>query len=122
MQAADAAFAAFPRCSYLACTRAASAASTTTQLSAMLVERDGAGADAPRPHVDMRRIVDRIGGGDAFAAGVLHGIRIRNVRRACPGVRTGAACIKHSIPGDFNLATREQVESLGAEGGFHVRR
>ena len=34
----------------------------------------------------------------------------------------GAACLKHSLPGDFNLVAREEVEALVSQAGFHVRR
>jgi Sugar kinases, ribokinase family len=66
--------------------------------------------------------VDRIGGGDAFAAGVLHGL----VRGWEPErtIRFGlaAGCLKHSIPGDFNLVSETDVEALVGEGRYDVRR
>ena len=74
------------------------------------------------PDYELRAIVDRIGTGDAFAAGVLHGLL--SEMEPLGGLRfgLGAACLKHSLPGDFNLSTREDVEAFVAEAGFHVRR
>jgi len=72
--------------------------------------------------IPLTPIVDRIGGGDAFAAGLIHGLR-----QDLPDQRTvefalAAAALKHSIPGDFNLATVGDVESLLSDGGLDVRR
>ena len=67
-------------------------------------------------------IVDRIGGGDAFAAGVLHGL----IKGWAPErtIRFGlaAGCLKHSVPGDFNLVSEADVEALVGEGRFDVKR
>jgi len=68
------------------------------------------------------QIVDRIGSGDAFAAGVLHA-----VLSGCDEQRTvdfglAAACIKHSIPGDFNRVGVADVQHLLQDTGFTVRR
>lgn len=64
----------------------------------------------------MTPIVDRIGGGDAYAAGVLHGLLTGLDEQATARFAIAAACIKHSTPGDFNLATAADVE------GFHGAR
>jgi 2-dehydro-3-deoxygluconokinase len=66
-------------------------------------------------------IVDRVGAGDAFAAGLIYGLLLQ------PGVgdavalefATAAGCLKHSIPGDFNRVTVNEVENLtkGDTGG-----
>ena len=65
------------------------------------------------------QIVDRIGGGDAFAAGIIHGLASRWDPKAVVEFAAAAACLKHSIPGDFNLASLEEVLDLvrGAGGG-----
>jgi sugar/nucleoside kinase (ribokinase family) len=67
-------------------------------------------------------IVDRIGAGDAFAAGVLHGLRTG--MPDADGLRFGlaAACLKHSIPGDFNLAGSDDIMAFLGEQRFDVRR
>lgn len=57
-------------------------------------------------------IVDRVGGGDAFAAGLIYGlITYKDDQRALE-FATAASCLKHSIPGDFNRLTVSEVEAL----------
>jgi 2-dehydro-3-deoxygluconokinase len=62
------------------------------------------------------QIVDRVGGGDAFAAGLIFGLACEYSPQQTIDYATAAACLKHSIPGDFNLVTREEVEQLLAGG------
>ncbi len=57
-------------------------------------------------------IVDRVGGGDAFAAGFLHGYLIHKTMEESLEYGIAAAAIKHTIPGDFNYATINEIESL----------
>jgi 2-dehydro-3-deoxygluconokinase len=66
-------------------------------------------------------IVDRIGAGDAFAAGILHGVRTG--RDLDWTVQSGLAltCLKHSLPGDFSLFGPKDIEAFMA-GGLDVRR
>ena len=80
------------------------------------------GASHLTPVYEVAGIVDRIGTGDAFAAGVLHGA-ITGMADA-DGLHFGmaAACLKHSIPGDFNLVGVNEVSAILEEGGFDVRR
>ena len=118
--AAAAAFAAFPHLEWMACTLREAHNVDRHSLSGVLVGRDSGTATAPRE--DVGPIVDRIGGGDAFAAGVLHGlIRGWEPERT---IRFGlaAGCLKHSIPGDFNLVSEAEVEALMGEGRYDVRR
>ena len=70
----------------------------------------------------LEAIVDRIGTGDAFAAGLLHGLLTRMDEQNSLDFALAAACLKHSIPGDFNLVAVEQVAGLVAGRGFAVRR
>lgn len=58
------------------------------------------------------QIVDRVGTGDAFAAGLIFGLISEYESQHTIDFATAAACLKHSIPGDFNLASREDVEQL----------
>ena len=67
-------------------------------------------------------IVDRIGTGDAFAAGILHGCLTGLDEQATLDFALAAALLKHSIPGDFNRVSVAQVNELLAGRGFAVRR
>ena len=66
-------------------------------------------------------LVDRIGAGDSFTAGFIYGYLTGDVRK---GVDYGAAfsAIKHSIPGDLNWATLEEVESLLKGSASRIQR
>jgi 2-dehydro-3-deoxygluconokinase len=74
------------------------------------------------PAYPLHGIVDRIGAGDAFAAGVLHGLISGLGPQNTIRFATAAACLKHSIPGDFNLATAADIELVLAEHRTDVRR
>jgi 2-dehydro-3-deoxygluconokinase len=66
-------------------------------------------------------IVDRLGAGDAFAAGLIHGLLDGNLQKGLDyGVAVSA--IKHSIPGDFAWVTRDEVEALLQGGGLRISR
>ena len=67
-------------------------------------------------------IVDRIGGGDAFAAGLLHGLLRGMDDAATLDFAIAAACLKHSVPGDVNLLGEADVLAFLAQGGFEVKR
>lgn len=62
-------------------------------------------------------IVDRVGGGDAFAAGFLHGILTHMSMAQALEFALAAAAIKHTIPGDVNYITEAEVLSLMESGG-----
>jgi 2-dehydro-3-deoxygluconokinase len=66
-------------------------------------------------------IVDRLGAGDSFAAGVIHGMLDGDLQRALDfGV--AASALKHSIPGDFAWITRDEVEAMLKGGGLRISR
>ena len=88
-------------------------------LSAALLSRDG--LRTTRTY-SIGRIIDRIGSGDAFAAGILHGVRTQMDDQGCVDFGLAAACLKHSIPGDFNLVSIAEVQNLLRDAGFTVRR
>lgn len=68
-------------------------------------------------------IVDRVGGGDSFAAGVICGLCDKKDFKSALEFAVAASALKHTIPGDFNLVTREDVESLaGGDGSGRVQR
>ena len=65
------------------------------------------------PLFDVTHIVDRVGGGDAFMAGLIYGLRAHadNPQRALD-FAIAASCLKHSLFGDFNIVTVDEVEKL----------
>src|SRR5262249_34923309 len=66
-------------------------------------------------------IVDRLGAGDSFAAGRIHGLLDGDLQKGLDyGV--AASAIKHSIPGDFAWITREEVEALLKGSGLRISR
>lgn len=68
-------------------------------------------------HYDITHIVDRVGGGDCFAGGLVFGLLNLDSHQAALEFAVAASCLKHSIPGDFNRFTREEVEGLIKGGG-----
>lgn len=69
------------------------------------------------------QIVDRIGGGDAFAAGLIHGVCGGMTAQDTVEFAVAASCLKHTIPGDFNLVSREEVLALvGGDGSGRIQR
>ena len=83
--------------------------------SAMLCRQDG----CRRSRRYEIQIVDRVGGGDAFAAGLIFGLLSDYPPQQAIDFAAAAACLKHSVPGDFNLVSREEVEQLltGGQSG-----
>ncbi|PHR93019.1 MAG: 2-keto-3-deoxygluconate kinase [Robiginitomaculum sp.] len=67
-------------------------------------------------------IVDRIGAGDAFAAGVLHALEAKSDPAHAVEFGMAASVIKHSVPGDFNLVSSADVEALMDGGSLDVKR
>lgn len=65
---------------------------------------------------EIRDIVDRVGAGDSFAAGLLYALDSADFAKPEAAIRfaVAASCLKHSIPGDVNYATLAQIEALAA--------
>ncbi|MBN2409038.1 MAG: sugar kinase [Candidatus Aminicenantes bacterium] len=66
------------------------------------------------PRYDITDIVDRIGSGDAFAAGLIHGLDALGDEEQALAFAVAASCLKHTLPGDFNLFTEREVLALMA--------
>jgi 2-dehydro-3-deoxygluconokinase len=62
-------------------------------------------------------IVDRVGGGDSFASGLIYGLLTKEKSSDALEFAVAASCLKHTIPGDFNLVSVEEVEKLVKSGG-----
>lgn len=68
-------------------------------------------------------IVDRVGGGDSFAAGTICGLLDGKNFKDALEFGVAASALKHTIPCDFNLVTRKEVENLvGGDGSGRVQR
>ena len=74
---------------------------------------------------EIRNIVDRVGGGDSFAAGLVFALNTGELSSPSTAVRfaVAASCLAHSIEGDFNFSSRAEVEALmgGNASGRVVR-
>ncbi|HUP02826.1 MAG TPA: sugar kinase [Bryobacteraceae bacterium] len=74
-------------------------------------------------HYEITHIVDRVGGGDAFAAGLIYGLTTLPSAREALDFAVAASCLKHSVPGDFNRFSAEEVLALvKGEGSGRVQR
>ena len=62
-------------------------------------------------------IVDRVGGGDSFASALIYGLMTKENTKDALEFAVAASCLKHSIPGDFNLVGIDEVEKLVKSGG-----
>jgi 2-dehydro-3-deoxygluconokinase len=67
-------------------------------------------------HYEISDIVDRVGTGDAFAAGLIYGLYGRMPDQEALEYAVAASCLKHSIPGDMNFCSLEEVRQLVAGG------
>lgn len=63
------------------------------------------------------QLVDRVGGGDSFAAGLIHGMLNMDDTRAALEFAVAASALKQTIPGDVNLATADEIGALAKGGG-----
>jgi 2-dehydro-3-deoxygluconokinase len=119
MASAQEALAEFPHLKRVATTVRTQRSVDDHDLAAKLMTREGL---VTTRTYSIGRIIDRIGSGDAFAAGVLHGMESGLGDQAALDFALAAACLKHSIPGDFNLSTLADVHNLLQDAGFTVRR
>lgn len=116
--AAEAAFAAFPNLKRIA--------STARHVDDADRHRIAARVDTPErgfqtEEVVVAGIIDRIGGGDAFAAGILHGVLSGQDLETTVQSGLALACLKHSLPGDASLFRQVDIDAF-LEGGLDVRR
>lgn len=68
-------------------------------------------------HYEITDIVDRVGAGDAFAAGLIYALTSGQSDRDALEFAAAASCLKHSIPGDMNFSTVAEVCQLVTGGG-----
>jgi 2-dehydro-3-deoxygluconokinase len=113
------AFAVFPRLRAIAATTRQMAQVGEQELAGELVTREGRWVS--RVH-RLSGVVDRIGAGDAFAAGVLHGLIMGHEPQRVIDFGVAAGALKHSVVGDMLLASAAEVEEAMAGGSLDVRR
>jgi 2-dehydro-3-deoxygluconokinase len=76
--------------------------------------------DCKQPYHSKRydvQLVDRVGGGDSFAGGLIYGLLSKNNTQEALEFAVAASCLKQTIPGDFNLVNSEEVEKLAKGSG-----
>ena len=74
-------------------------------------------------HYEITHIVDRVGGGDSFAGGLIYGLLALPSHQEALEFAVAASCLKHSIPGDFNRFSVDEVKTLlKGDGSGRVQR
>lgn len=120
LAAAELAFKTWPKLQRMASTVRTHHDVDNQELTGRLVTRDH------RVHLSrtfkMNGIVDRIGGGDAFAAGLIHAIERGMTADGAITFATAASVLKHSIPGDANMVSVADVVSLVNDEALDVKR
>ena len=72
---------------------------------------------------DIAPIVDRVGGGDAFAGGLIHGLLTKASQGEALEFAVAASALKHTIAGDVNMVSAAEVEALaGGDASGRVQR
>lgn len=71
-------------------------------------------------HYDILPIVDRVGGGDSFSGGIIHGLLTKQTQGEALEFAVAASALKHTIHGDFNMVSVDEVEAL-ARGNANGR-
>jgi 2-dehydro-3-deoxygluconokinase len=118
--AAEAAFTAFPRLQHFAATQRLSGGVQQQELGALLALRDGRLFESAPYLLD--GIVDRIGGGDAFAAGLLHGLHTGMEAQASLDFALASGAFKHTVPGDISRCSVADIDAWRLGDGADVRR
>lgn len=111
----------FPNVSHVAITLRESKSADRNGWSAALSGKTGFYLSR---HYEMTDIIDRVGGGDSFAAGMIFGLsEYPEDEEYALNYAVAASCLKHSINGDFNLSRKSEVEALcKGDGSGRVQR
>jgi 2-dehydro-3-deoxygluconokinase len=104
----------FPNLKMIAVTLRESKSASHNGWSACLNDR---GTFLQSRHYEITHIVDRVGGGDAFAGGLIYGLQTLGSPQEALEFAVAASCLKHSIPGDFNRFSVDEVRQLLKGGG-----
>lgn len=90
--------------------------------SAMLID-DKDCKEVYRSKIYDIQIIDRVGGGDSFASGLIYGLLNKSNSKEALEFAVAASCLKHTIQGDFNLVSNDEVENLvNGSGSGRVER
>lgn len=116
--AAEAGFAAFPGLKLIASTARHVVTADHHRIAARIDLRENC---HQTDEIDVTGIVDRIGAGDAFAAGVLHAHLSGGDARAMADSGLALTCLKHSLPGDASRFSQADIDAFHG-GGLDVRR
>ena len=116
--AAEAAFAAFPSLSIIASTARHVVDADCHRIAARIDTRSGA---VQTEELAVSGIIDRIGAGDAFAAGVLHAHLKGGDAHMMAATGLALTALKHSLPGDASLFGQSDIDAFN-EGALDVRR
>jgi 2-dehydro-3-deoxygluconokinase len=114
-----AAFDHFPRLRWLARTQRDVASAEQHGYSGELLTRKDR---AQSRSSDLTGIVERIGAGDAFAAGILNSLLANISLQSTVDFATAAACYKHSLPGDACIASVDEINAWLSGAGANIRR
>lgn len=110
----------FPRLERMAITLRESRSADHSVWSAALRGRSGFRMG---PRLEIFPVVDRIGAGDAFAAGLIHGLHSFGSEEEALAFAVAASTLKHTIPGDFNPSSEVEVRALMAgDASGRIRR
>jgi len=110
----------YPNLAVLATTLRAVRTATVNDWSAIAWSADEGFAEAtPRPALE---ILDRVGGGDSFASGLIYGLLTGRGLGEAVELGTAHGALAMTTPGDTSMATRDEVEALVAGAGARVRR
>ena len=72
---------------------------------------------------DIDPIIDRVGGGDSFSGGLIHGLLTKSTQGEALEFAVAASALKHTINGDFNFVSAQEVEALaGGDASGRVQR
>ncbi len=109
----------FPNIKYVAFTLRESVSASCNGWSAMLID----GKNVYKSKKYTIDIVDRVGGGDSFGAGLIYGLKNKLGEQNAIEFAVAASCIKHTVEGDFNIASVDEVNKLaGGDGRGRVQR
>ena len=109
----------FPNVKYVAFTLRESISASVNNWSGILITKD----KSFKSKKYTIQIVDRVGGGDSFGAGLIYGLANNIGEQATIEYAIAASCLKHTIEGDFNITSVDEVMKLvGGDGSGRVQR